>query len=254
MRIRPDEIHVWLAEPDALAWRGELAGCAALLSDAERDRAERFVHERDQRGYVAAHALTRAALSWCVPHVRPEVWQFTPGRYGRPEIAAPRLPRRLRVNLSHTDGLVGCVVTVGTDCGVDLEPVDRRLNLRRLARKVLAPTELVHVEATDGPEQRELFARYWTLKEAYVKARGLGMSVPLDRCAFTLWPTIRANVPDNPSGAAGCWRFDQWWPTHRHVAALAVRSAGYGRIVRHGWPVGAMSDLTTSSGSRHGAA
>lgn len=234
IRIGPHEIHVWLAEPSSLLGSQGPRHCWAALSPDERGRATRYRFDRDRVNFVAGHWLTRAALSWCVPAVGRERWQFAAGDHGRPEIARPELPARLRFNLSHTDGLVACVVTVGTDCGVDVEPVDRETDVRCLTNRVLAAGETRSFHAADDKVRPELFARFWTLKEAYAKARGLGLSLPLSEPAFTLGPPVRADLPRDPRGAD--WRFGQWRASSRHIAALAVCSADAGPVVLHGSP------------------
>jgi 4'-phosphopantetheinyl transferase len=236
IRIAPGEVHVWLAEPAALLRSREPGRCAAVLSRAEQRRAAQYRLARDRINFVAGHWLTRAALSWCAPTVAREGWRFLARDHGRPEIAWPELPSRMRFNLSHTDGLVACVVTVGADCGVDVEPFDRMTDLERLAGRVLAASEAASFRAADDGTRAELFARFWTLKEAYAKARGLGLSLPLPEAAFTLGTPVRARLPRDPDGAD--WRFEQWRASSRHVAALAVRSAAAGPVVLHGAPAG----------------
>src|SRR5947208_3575530 len=108
--------HIWLAsssDTKPAAWE--------LLDESERQRAAHFRTRSHADTYVLAHALVRVALSACEPAVPPTRWRFETGPHGRPEIAAPRLVGPLRFNLSHTDGLVGCVVTLAADCGLDLE-------------------------------------------------------------------------------------------------------------------------------------
>jgi 4'-phosphopantetheinyl transferase len=224
------ETHVWVAELAALT-ADEINRCDAVLSAEERARMQRFHFERDREIYRAAHGLARLTLSRHVPSVAPQHWTFAENAYGKPEVASPLLTQRLRFNISHTHGLVACVVAEELDCGVDVERTWRDKDLLGVARRVLTRTELSALAALHGEEQALLFCRYWTLKEAYAKARGLGMSIEFDRLAVELEP------PRLLSSAADEWHFEQWRATPEHMVAVAVNRAGV-PVVRHsGLPV-----------------
>lgn len=226
----PDEAYVWLADPDRLTGPESAALARGVLSPDERARMERRRFDRDRRQYLLAHALVRHALSACVPGVAPSAWAFVANRYGRPELAPPDFG--LRFNLSHTDGLVACVVTRGADCGIDVELVRPR-GPALLGGHVLAPAERAELAGLPDPERARRFIDYWTLKEAYAKARGFGMSLPLSACVFRPGPGRIALVshPPDEHPEPGAWEFRQGCPTRRHVLAVAVRSPG-DRMVR----------------------
>ncbi len=225
--VRRREAHVWVTEVagpgDTEAERAWLA----VLSDAERQRMARFLRDHDRRLYLTAHALLRAALSWCAPGVDPAAWAFQTGPHGRPELAGAMAASGLRFNLSHTPGLVACLVIRDVDCGIDVEAVDRLDDLDALGRTVLAGSERAAVTSLPPDQRRAAFFRYWTLKEAYVKARGLGLTLPVDRCAFDLH-AFGARLLDDPAldDDVAAWQFEQWWPTRQHVLALALRHNG----------------------------
>ncbi|WP_327242722.1 4'-phosphopantetheinyl transferase family protein [Streptomyces sp. NBC_01320] len=221
-------VHVWTC-----AVSGPPDGYLRVLSADELDVAERRVGDRAE--YVAAHVLLRTALSWWVPRVPPHAWVFVRSPLGRPEIAEPRAYRWLRFNVSHTGGLVACVLAAGTDCGIDVETVRRRTDTDALARRVLSSGEYAGFAGLPDAVRAHRFLQHWVLKEAYAKARGLGLRLPFDACGFLLGPgPLRAELPDAPQP----WRFQQWRPTPWHVAALALRG-GEGRQpqpVHHGAP------------------
>ena len=221
--------------------REQLTTRLSVLSAEEHARMASFRFERDRIAYAAAHVLVRAALSWCVPNVSPASWDLTQSRNERPEVVAPLLSPRLRFNISHTHGLVACVVTPEVDCGIDVE-IQRPLDdLETLAARVLSPAETSDVMALSHHLRPCRFFRYWTLKEAYVKARGKGLSLPLEAVSFdlradatvvTLGPCLDDHGPD--------WQFEQWSPTAHHILAVAIRSGAASdvRVVRHsGMPV-----------------
>jgi 4'-phosphopantetheinyl transferase len=197
-----------------------------VLSAVERARASRLYLAADRQSYTAAHALLRLLLSTCVPGVGPGHWQFTASGYGRPELPPPW--RRLRFNLSHTEGLVACIACLDFDCGIDVERA-RGPQSPAFIRHVLAPAEQRAVLAAPEAARSRLFQRYWTLKEAYVKARGTGLSLPVERCEFALAegaagaPRLISHPPDPRPDR---WRFFQSELTAAHVLAAAVRVAG----------------------------
>ena len=195
-----------------------------VLDDAERERAERFHFEADRQSYIAAHALTRLTLSRYVDRP-PEALGFVAGAHGKPEID----DGSLRFNLSHTRGLVAVAVARAGDLGVDVERVDpRRLGLD-LADRFFAPAECAHLRSLPAAAQTDAAYAFWTLKESYIKAIGLGLACPLDAFHFVLEPlgvNFSPRLADDPAR----WLFRRWRPTPNHVMALALRSADPDRV------------------------
>lgn len=195
---------------------------AACLDAGEQARAARFHFAADRDAYVAAHALTRGMLSRHLP--RPASgWRFAANAYGRPEIVRAPGDPPLRFNLSHSRGLVAVAVTQALDVGIDVEAVDpARLSLD-LAEQTFAPAEVAYVRSLPLAARTEALFALWTLKEAYIKAVGRGLSLPLDSFACTLAPiaiqfsTVWTDDPTN-------WRFERLRPTRTHALALAVRA------------------------------
>jgi 4'-phosphopantetheinyl transferase len=221
-----DRVHVWTASGDAVQ-PARLQHYRTLLSDDEIERCDRFVHEADRTRFVIARTLVRTMLSEYVPR-DPRDWRFRIAEYGRPELAElpPGAPD-LRFNLSHTPGLVACAVTVGRDVGVDVENVNRTLT-HQVPERFFSPQEVADLRALPHEEQQLVFFDYWTLKESYIKARGLGLALPLGQFTFIRRagsaPTI-CFAPELHDDAA-TWQFAQFWPTRDHRMAVAVRRAG----------------------------
>lgn len=234
----------WVVSVDLLAATGRLGGYRDLLSPEERQRLDAFHFDADQLAYLAAHGLARTALSLRAPQTPPHAWRFHRTRYGRPEIDAPA-PTRLTFNISHTRRAVACIVTDDLACGIDVEHTDGAADVDLLARGVLTADERAALRRLDDQRRRIEFFRYWTLKEAYVKARGVGMSLPLDGFGFDLsgsaigfHPATPPDSPDSPAaGDPGSWQFHQWVPADATVAAVALRTDGDRcELVRHGAP------------------
>jgi 4'-phosphopantetheinyl transferase len=218
---------VWILEPHTLN-ASDVARCDLIISPAEKDRMQRFRFAQDRDAYRAAHALARFALSSCEVSVLPHAWVFEETSHGRPEIAAGRDLPQLRFNISHTRKMVACIVTRDLDCGVDVELIHRCADLHNHGQTVFAPAELARIAAAPDIERPTLFCRYWTLKEACAKARGLGMSLPFDGMAFDLCEeSARLHAHSDE------WHFEQWSPTPTHTLATAVRADGPVRLARH---------------------
>ena len=169
---------------------GALAADSAVLDAGEQARAARFRFDADREIYRAAHVLLRRALSRQAP-LAPDQWRFLAGEHGRPQIDDGACPAGagLDFNLSHTRGLVCCAVTRAGTVGIDGECVRPMRDRAALAARFFAPVEAAAVDAAEvaGPAAgAECFYALWTLKEAYVKAVGLGLSLGLGRFAFRL--------------------------------------------------------------------
>jgi 4'-phosphopantetheinyl transferase len=156
--------------------------------------------------------------------VDPREWRFRANSFGRPQIAWPRLGIDIDFNLSNTRGLVACIVTAGTPAGVDVESVHRTGGTSVLER-CFASHEVVSLQTLSEAQRRRRCFELWTLKEAYVKARGLGLSLPLEGCSFDLegksiTATFDSQVLDTPTD----WQFVSRTIGSHYVLAAAIAS------------------------------
>lgn len=221
--LSADRADVWLAWPEE-ADASTLSACVALLSGAERGHHDQLRFAADRALYAAAHALVRRALSRYAA-VAPAEWRFVVDEHGRPRVAAAAGLPPIAFNLSHTRGLCACVVGGAEAVGVDVEELRADADLGAVAARSFAPAERAALRALgDGAAALERFYALWTLKEAYLKARGLGLALPLDAVAFAV-DDARVRVEFAPALAddAGRWWFALAAPSHRHRLALAVR-------------------------------
>lgn len=224
--LHPGQIDVWTQNLASMSSDDWLA-CERLLPLAERDRYERFRVESARRQYLAARGLVRMALSR-YRLVAPKSWRFDSNEYGRPFIR-DALADDLHFNLTHTDGFVACAVATSYSIGIDVERLDREVDHLGLAPTVFASTEVAQVEAvTDATMRNRMFFRLWTLKEAYIKARGMGLSIPLKDFSFRFQrdePRISfsAAIEDEPT-AWRFWEFDVA-PIFRMAVGARVPSA-----------------------------
>ena len=162
----------------------DLDAAIALISSEERARRDRFHFARDRRDYAAAHALLRASLARAAGRP-PGEWRFDAEPRGKPTLQ-PGDPARgsLSFNLSHTHGLVACAIASGADLGVDVERIDRGANADGIAGRYFAASEIAWLRAVPAKAYAARFITLWTLKEAYLKATGEGISESLTKMAF----------------------------------------------------------------------
>ena len=220
----PRTIDVWLAFPQHIRDKRLLSEYEQILSADERRRMLQYRFERDQHRYLVTRALVRIVLSRYA-RVAPADWVFQASRYGRPQICdAASIAATLSFNVSHTHGLILLAVTAGEAIGVDVENCDGQRRLPQSPEYFLAEQEASALRAVPLAARNRRFLEYWTLKEAYVKARGIGLSLGVDRFHFSFTDETRVilwtheQLEDDPSR----WRFWQFRPTPEHCAALCV--------------------------------
>ncbi len=202
-------LYLWCAYPDDLLIEGAAEACEALLSEEERARVKQFRFERHQRESLATRALVRTALSYS-NSVPPQAWQFKLNAHGKPAIEPATNPDHgLRFNLSNSLGLVVCLVAEGADVGIDVEPFERAEQVLKLAPDVFSAAEQAQLEALPGTEKPDRALSLWTLKESYIKARGMGLTLPLDKFSFLFGGAdgIQLKIDASLSDAPGRWRF-----------------------------------------------
>ena len=228
---------LWLAFPGDLADPVAEEACTAILDDAERVRAGRFRFDRHRREFLATHALARVALSHAHP-LPPQSWRFSANKYGKP---SPVPECGLRFNQSSSVELAVCVVSKFDACpgvknganaaevGVDVESFTRAGEILPLAARVFSEAERAQLDALSAAARPDRALSLWTLKEAYIKARGMGLSLPLREISF-LFDGPQAirfeaapEVDDNPAR----WRFCQF-DRAGHRIALAVEATAAG--------------------------
>jgi len=225
--MKDQRLSIWWFDLSQVA-ETQWPALIARLGDVERARAQRFHFDHDRFSYVAAHALGRGLLAaWT--GIAASAWDFTVDDFGKPEVAAPAWPRRLRLNLSHTRGLAAAVLTEDCDVGVDVEWLDRRPVEDGLAQRFFAAAECAQLAAMAPQARHHGFLDFWTLKEAYVKAIGKGLAQPLDSFAFTLDPLSIA-FDDALSDDPCRWWFHRLRPTPSHILAVALRHPQPNRV------------------------
>jgi 4'-phosphopantetheinyl transferase len=193
----------------------------AALPDDERARHDRYGDAGAAAEFLCGRALLRAALSTWSPSPHPS-WRFRANAHGRPSLDHPEPAAHF--NLSHTRGMV--TLSLGRDpmVGVDVERLDRKVRPLEVADRFFSPEEVASLRALPEARHRDRFLALWTLKEAYIKARGMGLALPLR--AFTFSPD---EAPPTVSFApaldddATRWRFARADLDTGHRVAVAAK-------------------------------
>ena len=240
-------VKLWVCPNEDLAPAIAAVLATHWLDEHEQEIAGRFLFERDRRQYLVAHTLVRRALALEAGLAEAElvIWRSV---RGRPFVQPPRggLPRGgagLDFNLSHAGGYNLLGMVRGVRIGVDIERLDRDEHAISTIVRTFTPGEQRWVAgaAYGRPRERRVL-RLWTLKEAYAKARGLGLGLPFDEFSFDLEEDrgVRGFRPP-ADDTAGRWRFVELEPVPDVLAAVAVQ-AGHGQDpvlqLHHGFPWG----------------
>lgn len=216
--LGPGVVHLWQRQ---LAVRTEeLNACYRVLSREEQDRARRFRVERARNGFVLTRATLRSLLALYLGSTPQEV-RFRYAVQGKPALAGDG---DLSFNVSHTDGLALMGFVKRRAIGVDVENLDREIEAERLAERFFSERERQALRSLGGDELRAAFFRCWTRKEAYIKAKGDGLSLPLHRFDVSIAERDRDALlttrPD-PTEAAR-WTVSDVPMGTGYVAAVAV--------------------------------
>jgi 4'-phosphopantetheinyl transferase len=236
LALPEDEVHVYWLECDSADGAGQWLG---LLSPEELERHGRFVFEKDRRLFLLAHATARLVLARYTD-CDPKSLEFDVNAYGKPRLRPRAGSPCPGFNLSHTHGLVAVAVAHEEDIGVDVENSQRTTGWADLVKTVFTPEEQAELWRCPAGQRQQRFYELWTLKEAYIKARGMGLSLPLQGFSIRM-PENRPigiafgeEIADDPSG----WRFELF-AVETFRLALAIRARN-----RKQWTVRLLSAQT----------
>ncbi len=194
------QVHVWLFELSASA--PALEYFQGQLSADETARAARFCFPHLRVSFLIAHGMLRSILAEYLETV-PSALKFSYNQQGKPSISGGA--RELRFNLSHSGTLAACAVAIGCDIGVDVEQIRHMPDLFDIAARFFSPGECTDLQNVPPDQQELAFFNCWTRKEAYIKAIGGGLSIPLDSFCVSLLPSEPARLISNRENDACRW-------------------------------------------------
>ena len=223
MNLPEDEIHIWqvaLSDVDPAALTQQ---ALAWLQAKDVVRYERLVQQRHRLEFLLGKWLTRICLSEYTGLAMAD-WQFIDNAYGKPQPREGLGVQAPFFNLSHSNGRAVLAVSRTPELGVDIEFTGRKRRAAKIAHRYFADEEIQTLLALPDSAQQSRFYELWSLKEAYIKARGLGLAIPLRSFAYTFSPN-RVGLNEMTRSSAAHWRW-QIWQLHTglpYALALAVQ-------------------------------
>ena len=211
-----------------MRWAGQQSW---VFDEEETRRWRRYLTSEARALFLVAHAVTRSVLSRYEDRA-PESWRFDRGANGRPEIVGG--PPGLRFNISHTEGMVAVLVHDEADCGVDIEHPRQSVDMPSVSRRVFTDTEQAAIFAQPAELRADRFYQLWTLKEAFIKAKGKGFALPLKQFSFTFrdeqlgadqrWNGQHLEFACDPAldPAPNQWQFFTHRPESGHIVSIAA--------------------------------
>jgi 4'-phosphopantetheinyl transferase len=215
-----DEVHVWRVYliGDGTASRH----IASILSADEQARATRFIFERDRHRYISARGILRDLLGKYM-QCAPQKIEFEYGPHGKPAVASPNSRSGISFNLSHSHGLAVVAMARNREVGIDVELIRPEFAGEDIAKRYFSVTEVAELNALPAQRKAEGFFLCWTRKEAYIKARGDGLHMPLDSFSVSLSPNNPAKLS---SADESRWSMESFVPSvaqgSRYVATVVA--------------------------------
>ncbi|MEM7726704.1 MAG: 4'-phosphopantetheinyl transferase HetI [Cyanobacteria bacterium P01_A01_bin.45] len=214
-----NDVHVWRIELDIP--ETELQNLSDILSADEIQRAERFYKEQHRQRFVVGRGILRIILGRYL-NLEPQTLEFRYEPTGKPVLADTCGGNKLYFNLSHSQGLALCAVSSDRPLGVDLEYVTPISDVLSLAKQFFSPTEYAVMRSLPPNLKQQTFFRYWTCKEAYLKATGAGLA-QLQQIEVNLSPGEPAKL-----NTASDWSLLEMQPVKNSAAAVAIEGSSLG--------------------------
>lgn len=224
--LAENEVHVWKTSLDLPA--RNIEALHTLLIDEEASRAARFYFARDRNHWIVARAVLRKLLGQYLG-VAPQKLSFATNAYGKPALTFPLEGQRLRFNLSHSGDLALYAFAYEREVGVDVEQMRANIEYTDLAIHYFSASECATLRALPEEQQEEAFFLCWSRKEAYIKARGMGLSLELDQFDVSLTPGEPARLLGSREEPciAERWSIQALWPAPRYAGAVVVEGSDW---------------------------
>jgi 4'-phosphopantetheinyl transferase len=225
LKLASNEVHIWRVSLDVtVSYQKRLK---SILSVDENLRAKKYHFLSDRNRFIVARGALRIILGFYL-NMKPDKLQFSYGPYEKPELVDQPDGHLLHFNVSHSHGLGLCAVTQGRKLGVDLEKIHSDFTNEQISEHFFSPQEVAKLRALPTLLQEKAFFRCWTRKEAYLKAKGGGLSFELNQFEVSFAPGEPAailNILDNPK-EKNRWSLIDIDPGPGYAGALAVEGLG----------------------------
>lgn len=182
--LKPGEIHFFYSRVDDIQTPSLLKTYRDISSKKERSKIDRYIFEKDRHTCLVTRGLLRFVLSQCTG-IPPQSFGFEENSYGKPRLKTGVTDIPIFFNLSHAGGLTACAVVLDHEIGIDVEDSTRKIDIN-IANRFFSKQESEVLGQTMEDKKKSVFFDFWTLKESYIKAKGRGLSIPLDKFSFTI--------------------------------------------------------------------
>lgn len=223
--VADHEVHIWRAQLELpLSQVQELRG---ILTEDELDRANRFSFAIDRQRFIAARGTLRSILSRYLT-ISPGHLHFHYNQYGKPYLAPDCSADLLNFSLSHSGSMALYAITRTMGIGVDIERVRSDFEYEEIAERFFSANEAAILRTIPAEKKLDAFYHCWTRKEAYIKAHGKGLSLPLDsfEVSFAPWEPPVLLATKDESQESSHWTLLDIKPGFGYVGALAVKGIG----------------------------
>jgi 4'-phosphopantetheinyl transferase len=220
LNLQSQHVDVWRIHLDL--GLDSVKSFESTLSADESQRASRFHLDKDRQHFIISHFSLRDVLGRYL-NLEPAELGFSIDQYGKPSL----LKHKLEFNLSHSGSFALVAVTQSRIIGVDVERMREGISSLSIARQYFSPAEIAELETVPAEQKETAFFACWTRKEAFIKAKGLGLSLPLDSFDVSLTPdepSILRAVRPQPQEATR-WTLLSLDVAPRHAGAMAVENA-----------------------------
>ena len=226
MQIINSEVHLWHCKQADFSLQELKRQCLPWLTDAERLRFQRFYFDRHRKQLLLGRFLIRSVLSQYLKEFAPPQWRFVQNDHGKPALDPAQNARGLYFNLSHSGDRLVLAISKLETIGVDIESSDKPRRVARIAQRFFSRQEVADLLVLNESRRLHRFYQLWTLKEAYIKACGLGLAIPLRQFSYA-FPTagqIDITFDKSRQDDATRWQVWQFDVPGNYQLSLAVKS------------------------------
>jgi 4'-phosphopantetheinyl transferase len=223
LALRTDEIHIWFSDLDETA--DEVNEYFQTLSAHERRKAGQFHFDKDMKRYIARHGILRMILGSYMG-IKANELRFKQGENGKPRSDEQFGKRTVHFNLSHSNGAVLFAFARNHEIGVDIEHICGIVEMEQIVERFFSTAEQEVFKLLPEEQKREAFINVWTCKEAFIKARGDGLSYALDKFDVSMLPDAPVKLlrVNGDTREASRWCLQSLKPAPDYVGAFAVKS------------------------------
>jgi len=230
--LKSEEIHFFYTQVDKIDSNSLLKHYRSIISKAEKQKVDKYIFEKDQLNCLVTRALLRFVLS-AYTDEDPEYFEFVENGFGKPLLKPGCIEMPIKFNISHSSGITACALVIDSEIGIDVENYRRAVDLD-IADRFFSKYESEQLHRSPETERQSLFFDLWTLKESYIKARGMGLSIGLDKFSFRIdHSNIDIKFHESLGDFSEQWQFFRFSPVRGYKAAIAVNSFWRPRFKLH---------------------